>query len=655
MAENPQEEYVVAKPDITQTDIINVIKAVKDKYSESGIKFDQKLTVTIFTLCKYFFLDDARCVVLQAPTGSGKSVISFMFSECVSRIMAIAIDRGYSFEQKACYYLTSSKSLQDQISGDLIRFKIKNNVILKGVDNYPCLFEKGKTYKNRCCAGYSGEEINEKFWCATDCPYRLQRYLASEAPTATLNYHYFLNVMRTEFKPFFDKRFMTICDEAHKLDGIIDDTFTTQFSPYLLEDISKIVEMLKTVRYFIEEGEMDFKMANAKEMFFDEKTSPETLLNKYGGMLTNYKNKFQKAHQYYKKLDEKSHSYTHILDALTKIIERIINIETTIDYFKGVRKSRPQDLFIRTSVWGNYRDSKDRNKWIFEIKDLDQTQNIQTNFVSKCNKVLMMSATIGDYYEMIKLFGFSEDESRYIKLPNTFDFSHSPIYITNSGSLTKKNFDANIEGCINDVVTIVKKLHPKDKGIIHTHTFNIKQLLQDRTYMDEELQKRLLFYTDAETKKTAIETLKSNDFPYVICGPSLTEGIDLRDDLGRFNILIKVPYPYLDQYAQVMCKRCEFWYSRKTKNEIIQAIGRTNRNKNDFSDVYLVDSKFKDIIIELDTEIVSRLQQLKLPEYEKPQMTPIHQTPPKPAKVTDGMDAMLDSVIDEEFTDDLPF
>ena len=312
-------------------------------------------------------------------------------------------------------------------------------------------------------------------------------------------------------------------------------------------------------------------------------------------------------------------------------------------------------MFIRTSVWGNYRDSKDRNKWIFEIKDLDQTQNIQANFVSKCNKILMMSATIGDYYEMIKLFGFSEDESRYIKLPNTFDFSHSPIYITNSGSLTKKNFDANIEGCINDVVTIVKKLHPNDKGIIHTHTFNIKQLLQDRTYMDAELQKRLLFYTDAETKKTAIETLKSNDFPYVICGPSLTEGIDLRDDLGRFNILIKVPYPYLDQYAQVMCKRCEFWYSRKTKNEIIQAIGRTNRNKNDFSDVYLVDSKFKDIIIELDTEIVSRLQQLKLPEYEKPQMTPIHQTPPKPAKVTDGMDEMLDSVIDEEFTDDLPF
>lgn len=447
---------------------------------------------------------------------------------------------------------------------------------------------------------------------------------------------------------------MTICDEAHKLDAIIDDTFTTQISPYQIEEITKLVEMLKTNRYYIEEGEMDFKIANAKEMFFNEKTSIDTLLNKYGNMLSDYKSKFQKAHIYYRKIDEKSHSHSHIIDALSKIIEKIISTETTIDYFKSVIEKRPEDLFIRTSVWGNYKDNKGRNKWVFEIKDLDQTENIKHNFTSKCEKILMMSATIGDYFEMIRLFGFSEEESRYIKLPNTFDFSRSPIYLTKSGSLIKKLFDANIEACLNDVITIVKKLHPNDKGIIHTHTFNIKQLLQDRCFIDDELQKRLLFYTDAETKKQAIEILKSNDFPYVICGPSLTEGIDLRDDLGRFNILIKVPYPYLDQYAQIMCNRCEFWYSRKTKNEIIQAIGRTNRNKNDFSDVYLIDTKFKDVVAELDTEIVSRLKPIQLPEYEKP----VFNTPtahPTPPKVTDGMDEILDSVIENDFVDDLPF
>lgn len=649
--DNQEEELIPLKIIVTQQDIVNVIKDVRNKYTPRGIIFDEKLIMTIYTLCKYFFIDDCDCVVLQAPTGSGKSVISFIFSECVDKILMMCAKNGETSEMLPSYYLTSSKSLQDQISEDLVRFKITDNCILKGVDNYPCQYEHGKTYKNRACNGYSGEEIAEKFWCSDTCPYRNARAAAAVSATATLNYHYFLNVMRSDFKPFFKERFMTICDEAHKLDSIIDDTFTTKITPFQIKEIKEMVETLKVNRYFIEEGELSFKLYNAEEMFFDEKTCKETILFKYGELVKFYKQKFQKAHAYYKKNPT---NHEHINDALSKMIERLISTETIITYFKDVYEKRRDDIFIRTSVWGNYKDSKGRYKFNFELKDLDQTQNIKANFVSKCHKVLMMSATIGDYYELINLFGFDEEKSKYIKLPNTFDFSKSPIYITNSGSLTHKNYDKNIEGCIEDVATILKKLHPNDKGIIHTHTFGIKELLEARCMVDDDLRKRVLFYTDAQSKKIVLETLKNEDFPYVIAGPSLTEGIDLRDDFGRFNILIKVPYPYLDSYAQRMIKRCSFWYSRKTKNEIVQAIGRTNRNKNDFSDVYLIDSKFRDIIVELDDTIVNRLKQLELPAREAPSNNfPIHQTPPKP---TDGMDSMIDEALDEtDFIDDLPF
>lgn len=647
-----EDEVIPPKIVATQQDVINVIKSIKDKYASKGIIFDEKLITTIYTLCKYYFIDGYDYVVLQAPTGSGKSIISFVFSECVAKLLEMIAQRGdASFDGKPSYYLTSSKALQDQISEDLQRFQITGNRILKGVDNYRCLFEHDKTYKNRACNGYSGEETAEKFWCADKCPYRIARSDASVASTATLNYHYFLNVMRTDFKPFFDKRFMTICDEAHKLDSIIDDMFTSKITPYQIKEIKEIIETLKINRYFIEDGELSFKLADAEEMFFNEKTAKEDILYKYGVLITFYKQKFQKAHAYYKKNPA---NHEHINDDLNKIIERLISTESVITYFKNVYEKRREDIFIRTSVWGNYKDSKGRNKFNFELKDLGQTQNIQSNFVSKCYKILMMSATIGDYYELINLFGFDEEKSKYIKLPNTFDFSNSPIYITNSGSLTHKNYDKNVFGCIEDVATILKKLHPNDKGIIHTHTFGIKELLEARCISDEDLRKRVLFYTDAQSKKIVLETLKNEDFPYVIAGPSLTEGIDLRDDFGRFNILIKVPYPYLDSYAQRMIKRCSFWYSRKTKNEIVQAIGRTNRNKNDFSDVYLIDSKFRDIIVELDDTIVGRLKQLQLPEREDPnKKVTIHQTPPKP---TDGMDSMIDDALsDSDFIDDLPF
>lgn len=61
-----------------------------------------------------------------------------------------------------------------------------------------------------------------------------------------------------------------------------------------------------------------------------------------------------------------------------------------------------------------------------------------------------------------------------------------------------------------------------------------------------------------------MKELKQSQLPLVIVGPSLYEGLDLKYDEGRFNILLKVPYPGIDDYVRAKMERIPFWYERVT-------------------------------------------------------------------------------------------
>ena len=100
-------------------------------------------------------------------------------------------------------------------------------------------------------------------------------------------------------------------------------------------------------------------------------------------------------------------------------------------------------------------------------------------------------------------------------------------------------------------------------------------------------------YTNTDEKKKLLK-IYSQVKGKVIIGPSLTEGIDMPDDLCRFIIILKVPYPSLtSQFVKEKMKIFPRWYASTTSNSIIQGIGRGNRNKNDYCTTYILDSCFK--------------------------------------------------------------
>ena len=74
----------------------------------------------------------------------------------------------------------------------------------------------------------------------------------------------------------------------------------------------------------------------------------------------------------------------------------------------------------------------------------------------------------------------------------------------------------------------------------------------------------------------------------------MTEGVDLKGELSRFQIICKVPYPYLgDQIIRKRMSKNKKWYPMKTAMSIVQAYGRSVRSSDDTAVTYILDSDWK--------------------------------------------------------------
>jgi Rad3-related DNA helicase len=74
----------------------------------------------------------------------------------------------------------------------------------------------------------------------------------------------------------------------------------------------------------------------------------------------------------------------------------------------------------------------------------------------------------------------------------------------------------------------------------------------------------------------------------------MAEGVDLRDDLSRFQIIMKVPYPSLgDKLVKKRMHRWSWWYPMQTIKTIVQAVGRSIRNEKDQAVTYILDADWQ--------------------------------------------------------------
>ena len=223
-------------------------------------------------------------------------------------------------------------------------------------------------------------------------------------------------------------------------------------------------------------------------------------------------------------------------------------------------------------------------------------------FKSSHSRVLLMSATILDPKTFCKSVGIPLEKAFFIRVPSTFPPANRLIIGDLSvGSMTYYYKDKTMPKMLDRLLELSEK-HQNQKGIIHTGNYeNMSKLQKWARGNATEFYERLLFPDERtfEHKSRLLDQHTNGKEPTILCGPGFIEGLNLKDDLARFNILMKLPFMSL---ANPLIKRkaLEFpeWYALQTALAIIQAIGRSVRSEIDWSVIYILDLAWKAFYVE---------------------------------------------------------
>jgi ATP-dependent DNA helicase DinG len=156
---------------------------------------------------------DSKYTLLQAPTGTGKS------------LMAVALAKLLGVKQTVI--LVATKQLQEQYAQEF-------GFIEKGMgrNNFPCLIQPTQADKAPCAYGAKCE-FKKPDWGAP-CEYYEQLYRADGAEFAVLNYAYWLTLANYT-EDYFGWRPLVIADEAHTIEDEVRKFCTVSITWRTLE------------------------------------------------------------------------------------------------------------------------------------------------------------------------------------------------------------------------------------------------------------------------------------------------------------------------------------------------------------------------------------------------------------------------------------
>ena len=132
--------------------------------------------------------------------------------------------------------------------------------------------------------------------------------------------------------------------------------------------------------------------------------------------------------------------------------------------------------------------------------------------------------------------------------------------------------------------------HKNEKGIIHTHSTKIA------SYLSKNIKNSRILVAHGKDRDKILKKHISSKKPTVLISPSMAEGVDLKGDLSKFQILCKIPFPFLgDKVVKKKMSKWDWWYNTQTIRTIIQSVGRSIRSESDTAVTYILDSDWNRI------------------------------------------------------------
>ena len=510
-----------------------------------------------------------KVILLSAPTGIGKSLI--------------AASVAAYFESS--FVVTASKHLQDQYTRDMPWFKPN-----KGMPNFAChkmmekhgidLTETDFAVQNKwtCDMGPCSVTVEEnkekvKKVCKykpkladvaegkvrqDDCLYYLQKYQSLIASHSIWNYASYFQMMKYQkekYAEYLNKK-VAVFDEAHRIED--------QIIQFVGIDIYE---------RNLTECKIDVENYNLEDI--------DDVMKLSDGLSESYARQISSL--------EESRAFAENPDY--EIVQTLENKYKKYAEARAEIYSNKQNFILNKPYYdegGKFRS--------LSVKPLDISKYVSTFFDHPVQ--IFMSATI-DKDSFCENTGFDPDTVEIV------DTQVSPFPIENRKVEFADVKRLNYSSTRDDELQVIKKIdeimtkYNDKKGLVLTSSKSrCFEILEN---LSEENKKRIRichsFNANGKTQDQVVQE-HAESKNGVLLSSSLWEGVDLKEDLSRFQIVAKAPYPMLSETrTKIKMEKFPLWYKAQAIMKLLQGFGRSIRDYGDWADTYVLDSAAHELLL----------------------------------------------------------
>jgi ATP-dependent DNA helicase DinG len=473
---------------------------------------------------------DKKYIFCELAVGSGKSVVGVTFANYINSL---------SGSYKASYIITPQKILQQQYEKS---FDDKSLASLYGKSNYTCASHNtscdiGSVIKPRC----------------QNCPHHAATMRAKNTDHVVMNYALALSNFSAVDK--FEKRSLMIFDECHQLESLL-----TEYNNITVSEFSCSQYKIPLCR-----------SKDAKEV--------------YDWIRQVYLAKLQ---EHLQALDEECEPILESQKKVTAVelvkLKQLAVLEEQVSSIINFISRGFEDITESYILTGDDKSIK--------FKHIYGAENFHEILAPKGEKFMFLSATIFDHEEMCRNLNIPISEACFLSMDSDFHVDNRPVVYN---PIMKMSYGWERSPDKKQMIAAIKTIltqHGEESGIIHTGNFQIAK------WLVEELRnvKHEIFHHNpgsGDKRDAIIQAYIKCKKPSLLISPSITEGLDLVEDAGRFVIFAKVSFGTLaDAWIKHRMEQSNNWYMLTALTDVFQGCGRIVRNHDDYGVVYILDQSW---------------------------------------------------------------